>query len=596
MSLLPTDPITQMAFSIYENKGVYALLVGSGLSKAAGIPTGWRITLDLIRRVALAQGIEDQTDWAAWYQETHNQEPNYSELVDELGKTADERRSILHSYIEPTSTEQTDGNKIPTDAHRAIAKLAQAGYIRVIVTTNFDRLLETALREQGVEPTIVASVDALKGAEPLTHTACYLLKLHGDYKDARILNTDKELSKYPSKYEKLLDRIIDEHGLIVCGWSGEWDIALREAIMRAPARRYTTYWAARNGKVRDDAKEIINHRKAQVVPIDDADSFFTKLEEKVTTLATTHRQNPMSVDLIVESTKKYIAKPEHRVQLDDLVTSETNALVNKIDRTGFSTSENVSPEEFQKRVLAYESFTEPVAKVAGVLGRWGEGDDFHVVSDIMRSLCTQRDELGSNFLVWLNLRYYPAVLVFSAYGLGLTKAQRWNVLHEFLNSTTAGPTDLQQNRLIERLFLSTWWEARNNQAWQWMPNIAEHKTPLSEHLYRLFAEWGMPFVGSSHGFDYTHGTWEILCSLAYLESISADELEQAWADDRRGFVWQPVGRSIFDHKTQAPILNEVQGDKLKSQLLEAGFSNGDDNLFQNSIKNYRLFANRLLWS
>jgi hypothetical protein len=57
----------------------------------------------------------------------------------------------------------------------------------------------------------------------LTHSHCYVLKLHGDYKDARILNTDQELSAYPDGYNRLLDRIFDEHGLIICGWSGEWD-------------------------------------------------------------------------------------------------------------------------------------------------------------------------------------------------------------------------------------------------------------------------------------------------------------------------------------------------------------------------------------
>jgi hypothetical protein len=56
--------------------------------------------------------------------------------------------------------------------------------------------MENALREAGVEPTIVSSVDTLSGAEPLTHSTCYLLKLHGDYKDARILNTDEELNGY----------------------------------------------------------------------------------------------------------------------------------------------------------------------------------------------------------------------------------------------------------------------------------------------------------------------------------------------------------------------------------------------------------------
>ena len=70
------DPIAALAFSLYENKGVYALLLGSGLSSAAQIPTGWEITLDLVRRAALIQGIEDQDDWAGWYRKNPAENPN----------------------------------------------------------------------------------------------------------------------------------------------------------------------------------------------------------------------------------------------------------------------------------------------------------------------------------------------------------------------------------------------------------------------------------------------------------------------------------------------------------------------------------------
>lgn len=34
---LTADPLTQLAFLVYENKGVYALLMGSGLSRSAEI-------------------------------------------------------------------------------------------------------------------------------------------------------------------------------------------------------------------------------------------------------------------------------------------------------------------------------------------------------------------------------------------------------------------------------------------------------------------------------------------------------------------------------------------------------------------------------
>jgi hypothetical protein len=84
MSVITIDPLTQLSFAVYENKGVFAVLLGSGISRPAAIPTGWEITLDLIRRVAEAQGGEPQPDWAQWYRTTAGTEPNYSVLLEGL--------------------------------------------------------------------------------------------------------------------------------------------------------------------------------------------------------------------------------------------------------------------------------------------------------------------------------------------------------------------------------------------------------------------------------------------------------------------------------------------------------------------------------
>ena len=46
------DPIVCLSFSVYSNPGVYALLLGSGISRAAKIPTGWEIVIDLIEKKA----------------------------------------------------------------------------------------------------------------------------------------------------------------------------------------------------------------------------------------------------------------------------------------------------------------------------------------------------------------------------------------------------------------------------------------------------------------------------------------------------------------------------------------------------------------
>jgi hypothetical protein len=47
-------------------------------------------------------------------------------------------------------------SKVPTKALHAIAWLVREGFIRVIIiTTNFDRLLDNAFREAGAEPTVI---------------------------------------------------------------------------------------------------------------------------------------------------------------------------------------------------------------------------------------------------------------------------------------------------------------------------------------------------------------------------------------------------------------------------------------------------------
>lgn len=140
------DPLLSLVHSIQSNPGVYALLIGSGLSRSAGIPTGWEVTLDLVRRVAKLDGADSGSDPEGWYLGRFGSPPGYSTLLDMLAETPSERRRILHSFFEPTDEEREQGLKLPTSAHRAIADLVAKGYVKVIVTTNFDRLMELALR------------------------------------------------------------------------------------------------------------------------------------------------------------------------------------------------------------------------------------------------------------------------------------------------------------------------------------------------------------------------------------------------------------------------------------------------------------------
>ncbi len=594
MAKLIDDHHIRVAFSIYENRGVYALLLGSGVSRAAEVPTGWEITLDLIRRLALLQGVKDQADWGSWYQETTGKFPSYSEVVNELGLSPEERRSILHSYIEPTAEDREEGRKVPTKAHHAIADMVRAGYLRVIITTNFDRLIESALYERGMEPTVVASVDALKGAEALTHTQCYVLKLHGDYKDARIRNTDSELSDYPPEYNAVLDRIFDDHGLIVCGWSAEWDQALRAAITRSPARRYSVFWAAR-GTPHSSGKELIAHQGGNLVPITDADSFFETIRNHVETLTQTHKQNPRSVDLLVSSTKRYLSKPEFKIQLNDLLTSEVQSLLDKLEPSSLPANDSWGTAEFQRRIAIYEAATEPLARMVGLLGRWGGETELTHVIEILRSVQRHADLERSGKTVWLNLRTYPAVLVFAAYGLGLVYSQRWAILHNLFTAPTPRMDATKPQRVVDELFLGAW-NGGSNDYWKERKDFNNRKTPLSDHLCDIFSDWGNSFLGIVSDSEELYQTWEILASLAYSERHTLVSIQVAISSPTRPDLgWVPVGRSGPDFQTRRRIIERIENSNLKQALLEAGFGNGQPEFLSASVTNYQRIATFLLW-
>jgi hypothetical protein len=583
------DSLTALAFSIYENKGVYCLLLGSGVSRPAEIPTGWEVTLDLVRRVAALQGVTDEPDWAAWHKATFGTEPKYSELLDQLASTPDERRSVLHSYIEPNGDDIAAGRKTPTRAHLAIARMVAAGHVRVIITTNFDRLIENALRENGVEPTVITSDDALKGAVPLIHSRCYVVKIHGDYLDTRIRNTDSELGAYTPELDTLLDRIIDEHGLIVCGWSGDWDPALRAAITRAPNRRYPMFWAAR-GQLSTVAETLVSHRAGRAIAIEGADAFFERLEALVSVQADAQRPNPRSVELMVASAKKFLARSEFRIQLDELIGGE----LRRIDHETLTASQPAgawSNNFFISAVARYEAQTEILARIFGVLGRYGNGEEFPGAVDTITRLGF-RDAAGG-YTALINLRTYPAVLLLYAYGIGLLKAQRFVELFKLFSTPIT--TGRQQAQTVVSHLLLTRWEGTENDPWKMLPNLEKHRTALSDHLHELFESWTADYLFTKGEYTTLFEHFELLGTLAYI-TLSNDKttLQAAINSPNRDFVWAPIGRASWDGRILRLVLESWKGD-IQPSLLKAGFAHGDQDYLPLAIESIGRLASRISW-
>jgi hypothetical protein len=502
------DVLTSTSFAVHNAKGVYALLLGSGISRAANVPTGWEVTLDLIRRIAatMNESEECQDNPEEWYRSRFENDPDYSSLLEQLAISPAERTAALARYFDGSG--DPDGVPLqPTKAHIAIAKMVSRGYIRVIVTTNFDRLMERALEAQGISPTIIATPDAIQGALPLAHATCTLIKLHGDYRDARLRNTVAELSTYDEQTQSLVDKVLDEYGLIITGWSAAWDIALRNAIMRAANRRFTTVWTYVS-TLSSEAEELIQFRQARTIKVASSDSFFTDLNERLEALETFDAPHPLSVDLAVRMVKKYVAEDRYRVLLYDLVMGEAGQAMSSAKV--LSTAAEITAEIYLKRIEKFEATMERLLCVLINVAYWGEPSSLPCLLGTIERLMGLKSNFGG-YDNWVNLQLYPATLAFYAVGLGFVTTGSYvgftALLREF--RTSAGELNHKVELASERLQL----QGSINSEVLNQTLASRQYVPGSERVFNLFAPIFQKYLPSVVDFEDLFDRFEYLNAL-----------------------------------------------------------------------------------
>jgi hypothetical protein len=499
------DPALSLAFSMYSNKGVFALLLGSGASRSARIPTGWEIMMDLIRKLAALKNENPEPDPPNWYQETFGKAPDYSELLNAIARSPAERQRLLQAYFEPTDEERREGVKMPMPAHRAIADLVTDGIVRVIITTNFDRLIERALEEKGINPVVISTADAAEGTVPLSHLRCVVIKPNGDYLDSRIRNTAAELAEYPGPMQSLLKQALDEYGLVVCGWSADWDTAMRGLIEGCSNRRFTTYWSARSN-LSETAMRVATLRQAEILSITDADTFFTDLGEKVRALTRLNARHPLSAKAAAETAKRYVVDPAARIQLRELIIRETRELCAGLNQENFPQGTPYNKNSVYERCKQLEALSEVLLAVFPPIVFWGDSPvNAWVTTSIQMVANAWQTVSGTIWEEWKRVARYPALLLTFAAGFAALAEKKFTALREFLLTPTAD--DVDQSRPLLLSFPPPRMPLHRNQQTGQVQNelVGYHIQVLLRPQFRDLIANDRDYLSTFHLFEYLLG-------------------------------------------------------------------------------------------
>ncbi|RNI23779.1 SIR2 family protein [Flexivirga caeni] len=422
------DALLSLAFSLTTNPGARALILGAGVSMAAGIPSAWGVLTQLTERArAVVAPDGDDEDALEWYQREYGQQPQYQELLARVAPTQVDRQAVLAAFFEPTEDERDRQAKRPTAAHRAIARLVAGGQVRVIVTLNFDVLIETALREAGIEPVVVASVADAAGVRPLHTLKCCVVHLHGVYTNPQsMLNTFAELDHYDNARSALLSKILEDYGLIVAGWSADYDPALRDVVAIAALGRLSLTWCE-PGQMSETAQQLLTLKGGRYVK-DNADHFFGRLADAVTALESAGARHPLTVPVAVGTAKRELSGREVAIGVHDSLHREFDQLHELPEfQPPYSTSNFV---DVRARI---EEASSVCTALVAVLAYWGDSaTDGWWVDQVPRFAVVTHE---SGELRMLGARQVTGTMLMYAAGIAAVAAQRFDLLNRLFRLT-----------------------------------------------------------------------------------------------------------------------------------------------------------------
>lgn len=426
------EKLTTLAFSMYSNKGAYALLLGSGISRSAYIPSGWEVEEKLIQKIGASQGVAESEDWHQWYKGCYQQSASYSALLGEIVKTPTERVQLMKSFFEPTDEEKEVGWKTPTKAHLSIARLAKKGYVRVILTTNFDRLLEKAFELEGVTPQVISHEGAISQATPIVHSKIpTIIKINGDYIDCQFRNTTEELDEYPEQMKLYLHRIFEEYGLVTCGWSGEWDKGLIEIINGATHSRYNSFFAY-VGEAKNSIMSLSRDRLGELMPIESADNLFSELYEQIMALEKYDANANMNHEMMMARVKKYLSSKQYDIEFADIIEkwgAEAYNQITEVAHYNFS----LTKDAFERYLEIHLRAIAPLLDAAILTARWGKEWHIKLFGDILIKLCIKPFKNGERGVAETSYIHALApMLLLNVIGIACVKFGRFKELNSIL--------------------------------------------------------------------------------------------------------------------------------------------------------------------
>jgi hypothetical protein len=542
------DRVVPVAYAMHASPKRYALLIGAGISVAAGLPTASDVSGNMILAVARGRGEkvergEKNEVCLAWFEETFGEPATFQRLMKELGISEGNRKDGLKKFISRTDENGDPIPGAPTAAHRAVVRLVKSGTVSLVITTNFDTLMEEALKAEFVPYEVITEESDVRQMSVFPDR-CRVLKVNGDFERGTLRITPEDLKHYPPAMEDYLKRIFGEYGLVVCGWSGEFDTHLIQILCAEEIlRRYPVFWCRRNGG--SVPREVCRALMPNGIVIDDADDFFTVLETVVERFSRFEPRTTLTAAAAVRKVKDALRQTKPELVLPDLINEETDRVLAFLaDKSRYQADVIDSKGFFTALLRELEDTAVPLAAMVATVAQYDDEIFADLITDTIERLINvppvtpvfseiqNRGQVTMNDCLerLLRLRYSPALLVIYASGIAAVRTEHFNTLEAIVRRPMKSRYNgVLREKILYHAYVNIWDVI--GVCHEWVADLAHRRfgeeTRYQDYPYLTIYEFMKVLIPNQYTFFESLDVFEYIFGLAYLAGIEGDVDEGA---------------------------------------------------------------------
>ena len=212
----------------------FCFVLGAGASRASGIPSGQNLVDqwdEYIRRR------DSQKEYEIWQREMEirSKQDQYAHYSDYYQKRFEEDEAEGHTFIRNVTAKAE-----PSAGYLALANVMTGTANNIVLTTNFDKLVETSIfRDTAQIPWVISTEEELKYLD-LYADYPKILKLHGDMFN-NMRNTTEETQRLDLSWKEMLKDVLKTYHPVFIGYAGN-DPGLMGYLESVAGQIKRPYW------------------------------------------------------------------------------------------------------------------------------------------------------------------------------------------------------------------------------------------------------------------------------------------------------------------------------------------------------------------